>query len=144
MHFCFTYRYHVFILKTRVFGLSLPFMLAQPSLIYSYLPSQISLLDYILGYEDHKFALVIIIVLMPLCKKLPNHSLGVAQHSAVVCGCTGQLPGVNVFNCINVRLGATEKEHARSAKIFPGYIEVKKKLLSCFYPGFPPSLLFFS
>lgn len=33
-----------------------------------------------------------------------------------VCGCAGQLSGVNIWNCMNVKQGITKKEHARSAK----------------------------
>lgn len=63
--------------------------------------------------NDHEFVLTIVIgVPLSNAKSSPTS----LRQSAVHCGCIGQLPGVNLFKCINVKLGLAEKEHAGSAK----------------------------
>lgn len=72
--------------------------------------------------NDHEFVLAIVIgVPLSNAKSTPTSRWQSAEH----CGCIGQLPGVNVFKCINVKLGVAEKEHAGSAKSSRGTQRLK-------------------
>lgn len=72
--------------------------------------------------NDHEFVLAIVIgVPLSNAKSTPTSLWQSAEH----CGCIGQLPGVNVFKCINVKLGVAEKEHAGPAKSSRGTQRLK-------------------